>query len=297
MTSVYDTKYCSLQDTKVVVDNRLMELPTSVCTFYMDNNPPHTPAIAVASGAYLYVYRNQRPYFKFTLPPLDLNAREKELWQQAGHGEVNAYKLQTQLQQLMHEVGQQALTTRSLKLLGMDAALAGDVMSSGYEGSPEMIDFVQQTAKSRLRRYTTVTCVCTMKKSANEEDSVSCVVIGTESAQVFIIDPEAFTVIQTFKLPSPPGSIYSAGTFSGNFRIVAGCRDNCIYTLKRGSDTHKYKIELTSAIVGLALMQKHISVGCMNRSVEAYNLHGKRQHHIAMPAPITTVEVRRLTGN
>lgn len=30
-------------------------------------------AVAVASGPYIYVYKNLRPYFKFTLPPLDVS--------------------------------------------------------------------------------------------------------------------------------------------------------------------------------------------------------------------------------
>ena len=49
-----------------------MDLPTGVCTFYMDTTDPHTPAVAVASGAFVYVYKNLRPYFKFTLPNLEV---------------------------------------------------------------------------------------------------------------------------------------------------------------------------------------------------------------------------------
>ena len=40
-------------------------------------------AIAVASGPYIYVYKNLRPYFKFTLPTLDIHPQEAELWNQA----------------------------------------------------------------------------------------------------------------------------------------------------------------------------------------------------------------------
>ena len=42
-----------------------------------------SPAIAVASGPYIYVYKNLRPYFKFTLPPLDIHPVEQDLWNQA----------------------------------------------------------------------------------------------------------------------------------------------------------------------------------------------------------------------
>lgn len=39
-------------------------------------------AIAVASGPYIYVYKNLRPYFKFTLPTLEVNPVESDLWNQ-----------------------------------------------------------------------------------------------------------------------------------------------------------------------------------------------------------------------
>ena len=52
----------------------LLDLPTGVCTFYMDTTDPRTPAVAVASGAFVYIYKNLRPYFKFTLPLLEVSS-------------------------------------------------------------------------------------------------------------------------------------------------------------------------------------------------------------------------------
>jgi len=39
-------------------------------------------AIAVASGPFIYIYKNLKPYFKFTLPPLEVNSVEDDLWNQ-----------------------------------------------------------------------------------------------------------------------------------------------------------------------------------------------------------------------
>lgn len=83
-------------------ENTILDLPTAVVTVYLDQNEPRTPgnysynfcvfvcqssipsffteAIAVASGPSVYVYKNMRPYFKFTLPPLDVNPLEEEAW-------------------------------------------------------------------------------------------------------------------------------------------------------------------------------------------------------------------------
>ena len=48
-------------------------------------------AIAVASGPFIYVYKNLRPYFKFTLPSMEINPVEQDLWNQAK--DVSVFKL------------------------------------------------------------------------------------------------------------------------------------------------------------------------------------------------------------
>lgn len=42
---------------------------------------------------------------------------------------------------------------------------------------------------------TVITCIGTLKKSTADEDGVSCLVIGTESSEVFVLDPEAFIIL------------------------------------------------------------------------------------------------------
>ncbi len=42
-----------------------------------------------------------------------------------------------------------------------------------------------------------ITCLGTLKKSMAEEDAISCLVLGTESKMIYILDPEAFTVLTT----------------------------------------------------------------------------------------------------
>lgn len=42
---------------------------------------------------------------------------------------------------------------------------------------------------------TVITCIGTLKKSTADEDGVSCLVIGTESSNIYILDPEAFIIL------------------------------------------------------------------------------------------------------
>lgn len=61
-----------------------------------DTNVPRKPAVAVASGPYVFIYRNLRPYFKFTLPPVELTQQETHIWQDLRNGKCDstqAYEL------------------------------------------------------------------------------------------------------------------------------------------------------------------------------------------------------------
>jgi Bardet-Biedl syndrome 1 protein len=42
---------------------------------------------------------------------------------------------------------------------------------------------------------TTITCLDTLKKSVADDDAISCLLLGTESKQIFVLDPEAFTIL------------------------------------------------------------------------------------------------------
>ena len=85
----------------------------------MDNTEPKIPAVAVASGPHIYIYKNMRPYFKFTLPTLDIHPAEKELWAAVSASEngLDLASLLDGLQSLRAEVGDAKLTARTQRLL------------------------------------------------------------------------------------------------------------------------------------------------------------------------------------
>ena len=41
-------------------------------------------AVAVASGPSIFVYKNMKPYFKFSLPSITVNPLEQDLWLEVG---------------------------------------------------------------------------------------------------------------------------------------------------------------------------------------------------------------------
>lgn len=67
----------------LIKESNLVDTPTALTSIYMDNLIPRVPAIAVASGSNIYIYKNLRPGFQFTLPALDVNEVEKDIWAKA----------------------------------------------------------------------------------------------------------------------------------------------------------------------------------------------------------------------
>lgn len=65
--------------TALTSESTLLDLPAGLVAFFMDLHEPRIPAVAVASGPCVYVYKNLRPYFKFTLPGLEVNSLE-QVW-------------------------------------------------------------------------------------------------------------------------------------------------------------------------------------------------------------------------
>ncbi|XP_071535409.1 BBSome complex member BBS1 [Panulirus ornatus] len=283
-TGAYNMKLKVYRGTSLMSENTLIDLPTGVITFHMDTTEPRVPAVAVASGSYIYIYKNLRPYFKFTLPTLEVNPTEFDAWSQARDELLDVSMLYEILDSLRQEVGECGLTTRSQRFL-----MCPDHGSQAT--------FLDQHKGFLLKRQTVVTCFSTMKKSHAEDDAISCLVLGTESANIFILDPEAFTILNSMSLPSVPVFLSVSGLYDVEYRIIVACRNGQIYTLKRGTKIGRPTAELTSQPVGLLRRDKSIIVATMDQNLHSFNNKGKRLWSLKLPTPVTcmeTLEIRTL---
>ncbi|KAM4623579.1 BBSome complex member BBS1 isoform 2-T2 [Polymixia lowei] len=260
--------------TALMNENTLLDLPTGLVSFHMDLHEPRIPAIAVASGPFIYVYKNLRPYFKFTLPSLPVNSLEQDLWHQAKEGQIDPLTLKEMLEGI-RDKADVPLSVRSLRFLALEPQ--------------DMEEFVSLHKQQPIRRQTVITCIGTLKKSTADEDGVSCLVIGTESNDIYILDPEAFTILSKMSLPSTPTMMDVTGQFDVEFRITVACRNGIIYILRRESSKPKYCIELSSHPVGLVRMGKNVVVGCAEESLQGFTQKGKKLWTASLPAPITAM--------
>ncbi|XP_069501037.1 BBSome complex member BBS1 [Ambystoma mexicanum] len=275
-TGLYNMKLKVFKGTSLMTENALLDLPTGVVSFLMDQNEPRTPAIAVASGPYVFIYKNLRPYFKFTLPAMEVNPLEQDVWSQAKEDRIDPLTLKEMLEGIRAKA-EIPLSVRSLRFLMLDL--------------PEMESFVSLHKQQPIKRQTVITCMGTLKKNMADEDAVSCLVIGTESKEVYILDPEAFTVLTKVSLPSVPGFLDVTGQYDVEYRVTIACRNGNIYVMRRDSKRPKYSIELNSQPVGLVRVHKNIVVGCSQETLHGYTQKGKKLWTIQLPSAIMTMSL------
>ena len=109
------------------------------------------------------------------------------------------------LQNLRAEVGDSKLTARTQKLLMISDRAEAQAFVDVHRGFP-------------LKRQTVVTCIATLKKSHSDDTAVSCLVLGTESSSIYILDPEAFTIMESMAVPSPPAHLSATGLYDVDYR-------------------------------------------------------------------------------
>ncbi|XP_063058675.1 Bardet-Biedl syndrome 1 protein [Engraulis encrasicolus] len=273
-TGANNMKLKVYRGTGLLSENTLLDLPTGLVAFLMDQHEPPTPAVAVASGPFIYVYKNLRPYFKFTLPSLEINALEQDVWNQAREDMIDTMTLKEMLEGI-RDKAEVPLSVRSLRFLMLEPQ--------------EMAPFVNMYKDQPIRRQTVITCIGTLKKNMADEDAISCLVIGTENKDIFVLDPEAFTILSKMSLPSAPTMMDVTGQFDIEFRITVGCRDGNIYILRRDSAQPKYCIELSAHPVGLVRLGKNVVVGCAQETLQCYTQKGKKLWTVYLPAAVTTM--------
>uniref|UniRef100_A0A7N5JL06 BBSome complex member BBS1 n=1 Tax=Ailuropoda melanoleuca TaxID=9646 RepID=A0A7N5JL06_AILME len=265
-----------LKGPTVLTETPLPALPAAAATFLMEQHEPRTPALALASGPCVYVYKNLRPYFKFSLPQLPPNPLELDLWNQAKEDRIDPLTLKEMLEGI-REKAEVPLSVQSLRFLQLELS--------------EMEAFVSQHKSKSIKRQTVITTMTTLKKNLADEDAVSCLVLGTENKELLVLDPEAFTILTKMSLPSVPVFLEVSGQFDVEFRLAAACRDGNIYILRRDSRRPKYCIELSAQPVGLVRVHKVLVVGSTQESLHGFTHKGKKLWTVQMPAAILTMNL------
>ncbi|KXZ45593.1 BBS1 protein [Gonium pectorale] len=266
--------------TQKASEHPLLDTPVAICSYISENTAPRLPALAVAAGSHVYIYRNLRPYYKFVLPAENVNTEEQEIWQKVMEGEMVMGDAVAQLTRLQ-DAGV-VLQTRSLQLMNI--------------GDPEAkMAFVEHWQGQPLVATTVITCMDTIKQAIDEPDAVSCLVIGTESGRVLILNPAGTAPVKNIWVGITPAMIAIQGELDVGYRITVAGRDGKLYHIRNG-ELQQTIIQLEAQPVGLVRLVKHVAVGCMNDVIHAYQPNGTKSWSIYLPCHILAMQRMEVTG-
>lgn len=297
-----DRKLKVWNGTKIASEHDLLDAPAAVKAFYGEHlqggGGVRRPFLAVAAGAHVFIYRNLRPYYKFTVPPLETNSRELEVWARVGDDRMTAGEAWDELS-AMRDNGIR-LTSRSVDFLDIEdgtedfrarrerfAARWRRPLHSGAAAAANAKPPPPPT------QHTSVTCFTTLKRESEEWDAPESLVFGTEHGQVFVLDAKASGVEKRFQLDAAPAFVSAHGCLEGDHRVAVACRDSKVYTVKDG-ELSGIVLELEAQPVGLIRTAKHVVVGCMNDAIHCYHARGKKLYTVYVPAPIQALELMEI---
>jgi Bardet-Biedl syndrome 1 protein len=260
--------------TSRVSEYPLLDVPCSICAFYMDyKDEIRRPAVAIASGPYIFIYKNMRAHYKFSLPPLEVSQIEGDVWGSLKAGRVT---VQAAIDVLEHARDNGvSLTARSLDLLSL-------------QGEEPRGNFVNEQKNLPLIQQTVITSMTVLNKDKEEHGSVGCMVVGVENGRVLILDSNGASISRKVQLPSTPFLLCATGLLDVEYRILVACRNSSIYTIKNGELLGTI-IDVESYPCAMVRVDKSVVVATMANTIHSYHVKGKKQFSIFMPCPITNL--------
>eukprot|EP01138_Halocafeteria_seosinensis_P003313 gb/GECG01003389.1/.p1 GENE.gb/GECG01003389.1/~~gb/GECG01003389.1/.p1 ORF type:complete len:595 (+),score=50.27 gb/GECG01003389.1/:1-1785(+) len=236
----------------------LMDTPAAMCCFVADRQSS-LPCIAVASGPYVFIYKNLRPYFKFKIPQEELDERERALWDNARS--LAATDLKARLQEL-HTETHFNLSTRSNQFLAL-------------ESNEERATFRDRVALVPLSKATVVTCLSKLKQNSMDKSESDHLIVGTESGKLLVLQSGAQAIEQQYSFPDVPVGISAKGIWETDSRLVVGCRNGTLYTI-RNKKKVTTEFDVMAPIVGFCLIEQNLFVACSDRSLHCYHAKGRK---------------------
>ena len=253
---------------------------TSRFFFIFCVDQPRLPCIAVAAGSHVFIYRQLRPYRKWSCPPIDIPQVEVDIWTDLKSGNIDD-KMALKLLMEARESGVQ-LTSRSTELLSFES---NHTARANFINEMKGVQYFQQTL---------ITCMEPLKKDSEEVDALTLIVVGTEAGQVMILplDPNNSAFLCKITLPSTPVLMSVSGLYDVEWRVSLACRDGKLYTIKSGDVRGSAVLvggatDLGAQAVAMVRQDKSLWIATMDKLVSCYTTRGKRIKAMVMPDEIT----------
>ncbi len=261
LCATQDKKLKIFRDMSTFFDSMLLGAPVALVPLYTDAENLDKPSIAIAAGPYVFIYRHLRPYFKFTVPPVDVNVTELAVWTALGKGTTDVPQATKDLTELRDKGVE--VTTRTLEFLS-------------YDDAAERTMFADRVKDVMLTQSTVITCMEKISTNSSEEISVSRLVIGTENRQLMVVDSLDCSIVMNCMIPDVPAFVAALGLMDNDYRILVATRSGRIFIIKNGELSTRY-MSIDAAVVGVVpISSRDICIGQSGQVVHSFHIKGKK---------------------
>jgi Bardet-Biedl syndrome 1 protein len=126
-----------------------------------------------------------------------------------------------------------------------------------------------------------------IKKATQEAKAASCLVIATETGDIYILDTQSFIILHQARVCSfaaTPSIVVGTGQYDVDFKIIVATREGAICILKKGWLEGQQIVRLDRPATGLALLpiDQTIVVVCMDNQLLCFSKKGKKLWSITL---------------
>lgn len=151
-------------------------------------------------------------------------------------------------------------------------------------------DFIAKNVERELLRSPTIVAMDKILRTSSNASVVSHLIIASESGEIIILDPHAFTVLhhaRTTSFTATPSLISVSGQFDSDFRIVISTREGAVCMLRKSWLEGKTIFKIDHPAVGLSVLpiDQTIIVVCIDKILDCYSKKGKRLWGVILPEP------------
>lgn len=230
--------------------------------------------IALAIAESVLFYRNLKPYFKYTIPALDSEELEQEVWRKLPVVKTESYPA---LLDSLKDIEHAKLSRKSQRLLQLS--------------EEEREGFIATHKDSPVGRVGNIVAMCCLKRISSDANPPSHLVLATDTGHVFILEPQGFNLVYEGRTCSHetavPSMISVQGTFEADFCIVVATRNGGVYLLRKSHSEGQEVFKLGTPLTGLLLLpiDQTIIASTMDNRYVCYSKRGKLLYQVTLPAP------------
>jgi hypothetical protein len=129
-----------------------------------------------------------------------------------------------------------------------------------------------------------------MSQTVDEEKNQECLVIGTESGSILILESTGMEVKQEITIPSVAVFFCVEGTVEVDCKIFVACRDGNVYCYSKEKLNPAPVISIDSKPLGMIKMERTIILAGMDNAIHSFYLKGKKNFSVQLKTEIVAIE-------